>query len=111
MTAALPPLSAGTGSFSMSAVCTSANERNICCNSGRFTNLENRAFDRREDPSGDFHVVHDLAEGGGPCVEMADAALFQQRRGEIPLQRVHLDHRIADGRAGCEHEAPAPMPG
>jgi hypothetical protein len=36
----------------MSAVCTSANERNICCNSGRFTNFENRAFDRREDPSG-----------------------------------------------------------
>ena len=41
----------------MSAVCTSANERNICCNSGRFTNFESRAFDRRDDPSGLISMV------------------------------------------------------
>ena len=55
----------------------------------------------------DFHGVRDLAEGGSPCVEVTDAALFQQRRGEIPLQRVHLDHRVADRRAGREHQTAA----
>ena len=43
---ALPPSSAGIGSLSMSAVCTSAIDRNICISSGTFTNRANRVCKR-----------------------------------------------------------------
>ena len=39
-TCALPPASLGRGRFSISAVWTSANDRNICWSSGRLTNFE-----------------------------------------------------------------------
>ena len=59
---------------------------------------------------GDFHGVDHLAEGGRPPVEMLDAAAFQPLGVEEALHRVHLDHRVADRRAGGEGHAVAGMP-
>ena len=56
---AFPPSRAGRGRFSISAVCTSANCRNICCSSGRLTNFENRVFAK-------YNAVH-----GQPFIDVA----------------------------------------
>ena len=55
----------------------------------------------------DFHGVDHFAEGGGPGVEMLDAAALQPLGVEEALHRVHLDHRVGDRRAGGEGDAVA----
>ncbi len=54
---------------------------------------------------GDFHRLGDLAERGRPAVEVVDAAFRHGFRVEVPLERVHLDHGIADRRARGADEA------
>ena len=51
------PRRRGVGRSSIAAVCTSANERNICCNSGRFTNFANRLLGLKLDPSGAISIM------------------------------------------------------
>ena len=61
-------------------------------------------------PSGEISMrVDHLAEGGGPAVEMLDAAALQPLRVEEALHRVELDHRVGNRRAGGEGHAVAGM--
>ena len=62
---------------------------------------------KRRAVRGDFHRVDHFAEGGRPGVEMLDAAAPQPLGVEEALHRVHLDHRVADRRAGGEGDAVA----
>ena len=54
---AFPVSRRGRGRSSISAVCTSANARNICCSSGRFVNFANRLRGRSDAPSGEISIV------------------------------------------------------
>src|SRR5271166_2728930 len=56
---------------------------------------------------GYLHGLDHLAEGGRPGVEMLDAPAFQAVGVEEALHRVHLDHGVADRRAGGERHAVA----
>jgi hypothetical protein len=56
-TTGLPVSSLGRGRSNIPAVCTSANDRNIICSSGRFTNLANRERGFRVLPSGEISIV------------------------------------------------------
>src|SRR5262249_40441074 len=47
-----------------------------------------------------LHRLHHLAERGRPGVKMLDAALGKPPGVEVTLDRVELDHGVADGRAG-----------
>ena len=49
-----------------------------------------------------LHRIDDFAEGGGPGVEVVDAPAPHPLGVEVPLHRVHFDHRVADRRAGGE---------
>ena len=55
----------------------------------------------------DFHRIDDFAEGGGPGVEMVNAALAEPVRIEVALDGIHLHHGVADRRAGGEGDAVA----
>ena len=48
-----------------------------------------------------------VAEGGGPGVELVQAALAQRRVVHQPLHGEHLAERVGDRRAGSEHERAA----
>ena len=101
----LPPTSFGRGKFSISAVCTSANCRNICWSSGRFTNLANRDRGLSDLPSrADLHRLDHFTERRGPSIEVLDSAIPEAIGVEVTLHRVQLDHRVTDRRAVGERD-------
>ena len=108
--AGLPPSSFGRGRLSISAVCTSANARNICCSSGRLTKRAKRLRGRREAPSGEISMVSTtspkVAAQPSKCSMPRDS---QPLRVEEALHRVELDHGVGDRRAGGECHAVAGM--
>jgi hypothetical protein len=58
---------------------------------------------------GNLHGLDDFPEGRGLGVEMIDAALGQPFGIEITLHGIHLDHGVADRRAGGKRQPVAGM--
>ena len=108
---AFPVSRRGRGRSSISAVCTSANARNICCSSGRFVNFANRLRGRSDAPSGEISIVSTTS----PKVAAQASKCSMPRLCKPSGSRkrwigVHLDHRVGDRRAGGKRDAVAGVP-